>query len=280
VEGDFAGEAATIVTTALPRLVDYQDAVYAKSYLARLVGLRALEPRGDGALTAEVARQLALAMTYEDTVRVAELKVRGTRFDRVATEVELADGQLLEVAEFFHPRTQEIADTLPVSLGTWLMRTGWARRFVDRGTRKGRVIKTTSLRGFLMLYLLARTKRFRRRSLRFAREQAAIEGWLRAVADTARIDYALGVEVAAARTLVKGYGETHERGSAKFDKLIALLPELSGRPDAAAQLTALVKAALADESGAALDKAIAGLKPPTPKPGYGVFPAQAGAHGH
>ena len=92
----------------------------------------------------ETARQLALAMAYEDTVRVAELKIRPSRFARVREEVKVDDGQILEIAEFFHPRTQEIADTLPAGFGRWLLRTGWARGLVDRFTRKGRVVKTTS----------------------------------------------------------------------------------------------------------------------------------------
>ena len=58
---------------------------------------------------------------------------------------------------------------------------------------------------------------------------------------------------------MKGYGDTHERGRAKFDKLAALLPRLRERGDAATLLEGLIKAALADEGGQALDKAIAEL---------------------
>jgi indolepyruvate ferredoxin oxidoreductase beta subunit len=58
---------------------------------------------------------------------------------------------------------------------------------------------------------------------------------------------------------VKGYGETHERGQAKFDKLVALLPRLRGQSNSAATLEALIKTALADEGGEVLDKAIAEL---------------------
>jgi len=79
------------------------------------------------------------------------------------------------------------------------------------------------------------------------------------VAQTARADYPLAVQVARARGLVKGYGETHERGQAKFDKIVALLPRLLGQSNSAATLQALIKAALADEAGQALDKAIADL---------------------
>ncbi len=198
-------------------------------------------------------------MSYEDTVRVAELKIRPSRFARVREEVKVEDGQIFEIAEFFHPRTQEIADTLPAALGGWLMRTGWARGLLDRLTRKGRIVKTTSIGGFVLLYLLASLKPLRRRSLRFAAEQAALNRWLDLVADTARSDYGLAVEVARARTLVKGYGDTHARGQAKFGSLMALIPRLRGQTDSAAQMADLLKAALADEDGKALNSAIAVL---------------------
>jgi indolepyruvate ferredoxin oxidoreductase, beta subunit len=84
-------------------------------------------------------------MAYEDTIRVAELKIRGSRFERVRAEVKLSDKQILEIAEFMHPRTQEIADTLPAPLGRWILRTGWAKRVIDRFTTKGRTVKTTSI---------------------------------------------------------------------------------------------------------------------------------------
>jgi indolepyruvate ferredoxin oxidoreductase, beta subunit len=259
---DFSGEARAIVLAGLERLGDYQDAAYAREFLARLEPLREIERQhgdGSGRLLAETARQLALAMAYEDTIRVADLKIRSSRFARVRAEAEIADGQILEIAEFFHPRTQETADTLPAPIGRWLLRTPWARGILDRATRKGRTVKTTSVSGFLLLYALSRLKPLRRRSLRFATEQATLADWLGLVAQVARSDYALALQVARMRGLVKGYGDTHERGQMKFDKLSALLPQLRGRSDAPALLEGLIKAALADESGEVLNKAIADL---------------------
>jgi indolepyruvate ferredoxin oxidoreductase beta subunit len=257
---DYSGEARAVVMAALERLDDYQDADYACDLLMRLKPIEDIDRQhgdGSGRLLAETARQLALAMAYEDTIRVAELKIRSSRFARVRAEAEIADGQILEIAEFFHPRTQEIADTLPATLGRWLMRTGWARGLVDRATRKGRIVKTTSITGFLLLYALSQFKPLRRRSLRFATEQTALASWLGLVADTARADYTLALEVARMRGLVKGYGDTHAHGQMKFEKLAALLPQLGGRSDGSALLRRLIKAALADEEGQALDKAIA-----------------------
>src|SRR5262249_7205458 len=158
-------------------------------------------------------------------------------------------GQLLEISEYLHPRVQEIADTLPASLGRWLLRTRWARRLVERFAASGKVVKTTSVPGFVLLYTVAALKPWRPHSLRFGAEQTAIEQWLRVVRDTAAADYALAVEVAEARNLVRGYGDTHARGRDRFDALMGALPQVSHGRDAAATFASLRKAAQADESG-------------------------------
>jgi indolepyruvate ferredoxin oxidoreductase beta subunit len=199
-------------------------------------------------------------MAYEDTVRVAELKVRPARFERVRAEVQAADGQIVEIAEFLHPRVQEIADTLPAGLGRWLLNTGWARSFVQRFT-KSRVVKTSSIGGFLMLYFIASLKPTRRRSLRFANEQAFLREWLQTVQTVAAKNYALATEIATTRTLVKGYSDTHERGRQRYDLLMLMLPRLMETPDPAAALAALRKAALADDTGVALNVAIRDIRP-------------------
>jgi indolepyruvate ferredoxin oxidoreductase, beta subunit len=252
---------ADIVRAGVERAADYQDLAYARRYLARLATVAAVaRPGGESdRLLAETARQLALAMAYEDTIRVAELKIRASRFARVREEVRLGDGQLLQIAEFMHPRVQEIADTLPAGLGRRLLNTPWARRLVERFTKSGKVVKTTSLRGFLLLYLVASLKPLRPRSLRFSAEQAAIDQWLGVVRDTAKTDPALAAEIAEARNLVRGYGDTHERGRERFDALMAVLPHVTTLPDAAARFAALRKAAEADESGAELNRAIGAL---------------------
>jgi indolepyruvate ferredoxin oxidoreductase beta subunit len=262
--GKFPMPAQEFVRAGVERLLDYQDADYARLYLTRLAPVAELETRhgdGSGKLLAETARELALGMAYEDTVRVAELKIRPGRFARVREEVKVEDGQILEIAEFLHPRVQEIADTLPEKWGQWLLDSGWPRRLVERFTHKGRVLKTSTIRGFLTLYIVAALKPTRPRSLRFKTEQALIETWLAAIAATAPRDYALAAEIAMCRTLVKGYSDTHERGRKNFETLMALLPDLTGRPDAAAKLASLRKAALADDTGAAFSVAVKQIRP-------------------
>jgi indolepyruvate ferredoxin oxidoreductase, beta subunit len=140
----------------------------------------------------------------------------------------------------------ELADIAPAWLGRWMLGSRTAQRVVGALTKKGIILETTSLYGFGRLYFLASLRPMRRRSLRFAREQAKITGWLEQIPPLARSNYALAVEVAQVPRLVKGYGETHERGSRRFDDVMAAVPELETRDDAAPRLRALREAALAD----------------------------------
>jgi indolepyruvate ferredoxin oxidoreductase beta subunit len=188
-------------------------------------------------------------MSYEDTVRVADLKIRSGRFARVAGEVNAQQDQLLHINEYLHPRVDEIADTLPAGIGRWLMKPGWARNRVERWTKEGRIVRTSSLRGFLQLYLVASLRGLRRGSLRFEREMTACRRWLATIADIAESDYELAVEVARCQRLVKGYGDTHARGMHSFTAIEAALPSLRRQTAAAARVRELREAALADESG-------------------------------
>lgn len=244
--------ARAIVATGAARLVDYQDEAYARLYLDRLSPIAAADAaHGDGShrLLAETARHLALGMSYEDTIRVAELKIRPSRFARVAAEVKLKDGQVLEIAEFLHPRLQEIAETVPAPLGRALLKDGPLRRIVERLTDHGRIVRTTTIFGFLQLYAVAALKPWRRKSLRYAAEQAELERWLASVAAVAARNYDLAVELAECRNLVKGYGDTHARGRASFERIMALIEQIAARPQPAITLSELRKAALADETG-------------------------------
>ncbi|MBM3533047.1 MAG: indolepyruvate oxidoreductase subunit beta family protein [Alphaproteobacteria bacterium] len=235
------------------RLLDYQDAVYTELYLQRLAKF---DP-SNTPLLAEVARYLALWMAYEDVARVADLKIRRSRFARVAEEVRLGKDQVLRIREFLHPRPQEIADALPAGIGGWLLQSSLLRRL----TAKGRIVETTSVSGFLLLYLVASLRKIRRRSLRFAVEQERIGAWLAEIAETAPKQPALAMAIAECQQLVKGYGDTHARGIANFETVMSALPRLKGKTDAAERLSKLRQAALADDSGGTLKTAMAELAP-------------------
>ncbi|MBW4052762.1 MAG: indolepyruvate oxidoreductase subunit beta family protein [Proteobacteria bacterium] len=254
------------------RAIDYQDAAYAALYLTRLERIAALDesararadassPRedsGECALTSAVARSLALWMTFEDTIRVADLKTRAARFARVRAEVRAAPDQLLGITEFVKPRIAEIAGTLPAGMGAWVLRSPRLSRWLARATG-GKRVRSHTVGGFLLLHALGGLKRWRRGTLRYIEENARIEDWLARIEWLARAHYGLAVELARAQRLIKGYGETHERGWRSFSALLANLDALAARADGAAVMARLHEAALADEEGQLLAKELAGL---------------------
>ncbi|MBA3776889.1 MAG: indolepyruvate oxidoreductase subunit beta family protein [Betaproteobacteria bacterium] len=232
------------------RLMDYQDRDYAALYLSRLERIAAIDTGLEAhALTHEAARHLALWMAYDDTVRVADLKIRTSRFARVEREVGVAPGQLVRVTEYMHPRLQEVCETLPSSIGRAVQRRAWLARRLAPLFARGRHVEVTRLRWFIALWLIAGLRRWRRHSLRFNEEQARIAAWLALVEDTAARDPALAVEIVRAQRLIKGYGDTFERGMHRFDAVLAAAKAGSGRPATAARVRHLCSVALQDESG-------------------------------
>ena len=261
-----------IALEGVRRAIDYQDPEYAKLYLDRLERVARLDikqgvPRGgefgdrvaaygEHSLSEATARSLALWMTFEDTIRVADLKTRPTRFARVRDEIRADPGQLFGITEFMKPRVTEIAGTLPAGLGRWLLRSQSASRLLTRWTG-GKQIRTGTVTGFLMLHILGGLKRWRRATLRFHEENERIEQWLGRIEGLAATNYGLAVELARAQRLVKGYGDTHERGWRNFSALLDKLDALAPRPDGAAVFARLQAAALADEEGKALARELA-----------------------
>lgn len=256
IEAEFPPAVHATMRIGIVRLADYQDIAYASEYLDRLAPLRGCGHE----LLDETARHLALWMSYEDTIRVADLKTRRSRFDRVAGEVRLTPDQQLDLSEFMHPRIEEVAGTLPAGLGRWLLATRWARACALPFTRHARVVKTSSLRGYLMLYLLASMRSMRRKTLRFEIEHRRIGEWLAAIVRLSSRHPALALEVARLQRLVKGYGDTHARGWRHFQTLIGALPMLQATANGGQRLRDLAQAALADEDGQALDKLLASVR--------------------
>ena len=256
----FPAELRDLLGMGAARLADYQDTAYASLYLDRMERILALEPRGPGkpALTAATARALALWMSFEDVLRVAQIKTRRGRAERIRREVRANPSDLVQVREFVKPRVEEICATLPASLGRRMLESKGVSRALARLTA-GRQISTSTIGGFALLRMLAGLRRLRRGTLRYAIENQRIAAWLGQIEELARKDYGIAVELAECQTLVKGYGETHDRGWASFSRLSALAPQLIGDERGAQRLSALRSAALADDSGAQLNAAIAAL---------------------
>jgi len=252
ITDQFPAPCHEVLFAATVRLTDYQDASYAEKYLSCLEAIRDVDQQfGDGRflLLRECARFLALWMSYEDAIRVADLKIRSARFSRVQQESQTNGEQILQIHEFLYPQAQEIADILPRGIGAWLLKSKSASRLVARFAGHGRTVQTTSVRGFLQLRLLAGMRRWRRGSLRFFEEEKQMANWLERVRECAQQDYSLACGVAEFPRVLRGYGETQARGRENFAAMMAALPQLRKRADASVRATRLRDAALADESG-------------------------------
>ncbi|HJV27904.1 MAG TPA: indolepyruvate oxidoreductase subunit beta family protein [Aromatoleum sp.] len=265
IKAEFPPVTHGLLVAGVRRLIDYQDVAYAAEYVQKCAELRALDERHGGtmkgwALTQAAAHRLAVAMSYDDVIRVADLKTRGSRFARVREEVGAKADQLVYTTEFMHPRLEEICGTLPAGLGRWLEHSKTIGGFVKRKMEHGRRVQSGTLTWFLALYTVAGLRRFRRSLLRHEIETAQQREWLGRVVRLAETgDYDLAVEILHCRRIVKGYSGTHDRGDKRFAALMQAADELAGRAQAAATLHKLLEAAMADEQGRELDAQLAML---------------------
>ncbi|MGH6924504.1 MAG: indolepyruvate oxidoreductase subunit beta family protein [Propylenella sp.] len=265
VARDFPEEARAMLIRGLEKVVDFQDVAYGDEYLRRMRSVSAIDEAAGGAgqghrFTIEAAKYVANAMAYDDVIRVADLKTRASRFRRVEREMGVGADQVMHITEFMHPRIEEVCGTMPAGLGAFILKRERFVRALNRVVNKGRHVRTDTIRWFLALYALSGMRRFRRRTLRHRIETRHIEEWLKLAEQTARKDYALGIEVLRCRRLIKGYSDTHERGTSKYDRVVSAVPVLAGRSDAADWLHRLIEAALKDEKGEMLDGALKTIK--------------------
>jgi indolepyruvate ferredoxin oxidoreductase beta subunit len=245
------------------RLLDYQGPAYASLFRERMAPILGL----DGKLAAETARNLALWMSFEDIIRVADLKTRASRFERVRREARAGAGEPVVIVDYLKPGVEEFASLLPPALGGRLL--AWAERNGRMNAYNvGMHIRTSSVFGYLMVRSLAWLKPWRPYSYRYHVEQRHIEAWLARIRQAACRDVGLALEIAECATLVKGYSDTHRRGMANFLALMDALVDNPPTGDPGEQAAAIAKArqaALADPEGKALSNSLgirsAGGKP-------------------
>ncbi len=248
------------------RLYAYQNEAYARRYLARLKPIAAADETANakGRLLKEVARHLAVRMSYEDVVRVAVAKIAPARMSRIAREELRASNEPFTVHDFLKPGIEELTQLLPPLLARPILYVAEKRGWLGR-VYFGMEVETTSIGGFLKFLMLAKLRAIRPFGRRFKEEQKAIDAWLALIAQAAAQSTELALEVAECARLIKGYGDTHARGVANFAAIEArvIRPALSGHiapalaPDAVASART---AALTDPEGESLAKCLAQIE--------------------
>ena len=279
----FPAEVHEMLEQGVARVLDFQDRDYAALYLDRLAPIAKRDQERAGAgnckLTRETARFLALWMSYEDVIRVADLKSRRSRFERVRAEAEAKAQEPVHIIEYLKPGVEEVAALLPA---------GWSKRLLAFADERGLThrlnlslhLNTSSVFGYLLLRSLAWLRPLRRMGARYAEEQALITRWLHAIA--AAPDSELALEIALCGRLIKGYGDTNRRAKANFLRIFDSLVESGAIADPKARAEAVRAAragALADPEGRGLEATLAtlGIAPLPPQPKIIQFMRRPGA---
>jgi indolepyruvate ferredoxin oxidoreductase, beta subunit len=254
--------AQPMVLEGVRRLVPYQSVAYAQLYLDRLAAaVEADEVAGlQCRLLKEVARHLAVRMSYEDVVRVAQAKISPARMQRIAREELRAKDEPYSVHDFLKPGIEELTQLLPPFLAQPILRyserNGWLGRVYF-----GMEINSTSISGYLRFLFLAKLRRIRPFGQRYAQEQEQIDAWLALIVAAARQSGDLAIEIAECARLIKGYGDTHARGLLNYRAIEARLirPALAGQHPLAHAADAVASArtaALVDPEGESLAKTL------------------------
>jgi len=264
----FPAVAQTTGLEGVRRLIHYQGVPYAWLYLSRLRPIvEADQILGvQGKLVKEVARHLAVRMSYEDVVRVAQAKIAPARMRRIAREELRVNKEPFSVHDFLKPGIEEMCQLLPPFLARPILRLAGRKGWLGR-VYFGMEINSTSISGYLRFLMLAKLRRLRPYGHRYKQEQRQIDGWLTLIREAARLSPALALEVAECARLIKGYGDTHARGLANFSAIEArvIRPALAGQIPLARAVDAVASArtaALVDPEGESLVRCLADIGDP------------------
>ncbi len=245
------------------RLIHYQSIDYAWLYLSRLRPIAEADQTigAQGKLLKEVARYLAVRMSYEDVVRVAQAKTAPERMQRIAREELRVNAEPFLVHDFLKPGIEELCQLLPSFMARPILqlaeRKGWLGRVYF-----GMKINSTSISGYLRFLMLAKLRRLRPYGHRYKQEQQQIENWLALIREAARLSPELALEIAECARLIKGYGDTHTRGLNNYRAIEerVIRPALAGHipSERAADAVASARtAALVDPEGESLVRCLA-----------------------
>ena len=242
---------APVVSDAIHMLIDYQGNAYATLYVTRLrrfVGRRDV----NDAMLGEIARLMAKRMSYQDPIRIAQLKL---------AELEAGGAPSHDVRRF---RFDELVGALPAVVAEPVLDTfvwlGWEvrRRVPIR-------FSTRSRWGIRRLKIEAGLRRWRLFSVRYAKERAWVERWLHMIDRSLTKQPRAASAIVQTATMVQGYGDAYRQGFADWHAIIDGLakPTFDGvlpLPDLAAAVAEARAAVTPDPRQAVLKRTIAEIR--------------------
>ena len=240
-----------VVSDGIHMLIDYQGNAYAMLYVTRLrrfVGRRDV----NDAMLGEIARLMAMRMSYQDPIRIAQLKL---------AELEAGGAPSHDVRRF---RFDELIGALPAVVAEPVLDTfvwlGWEvrRRVPIR-------FSTRSRWGIRRLRIEASLRRWRLFSVRYAKERAWVERWLHMIDRSLTKQPRAASAIVQTATMVQGYGDAYRQGLADWHAIIDGLakPTFDGvlpLPDLAAAVAEARAAVTPDPRQAVLKRTIAEIR--------------------
>jgi uncharacterized protein DUF6537 len=244
-----------VASDAIHLLIEYQGTAYAKLYVDRLrrfIG----KPGVDQTMLGEIARLMAMRTSYQDPIRIAQQKL-------IELETDPGTPRADDIRKF---RLDELIDVLPAVVAEpilgmleWL---GWVHKRVSvHFNNKSRI-------GIRRLRIEAALRRWRRYSIRYAKERVWVERWLHMIDRALAKQPGAASEVVQTATMVQGYGDAYRHGLADWHAIIDGLakPTFDGvlnLPDLAGAIADARSAALPDARQAALKRKIAEIRAQT-----------------
>lgn len=241
-----------VASDAIDLLTEYQGTAYARLYVDRLkrfVGKRGV----DDAMLLAIARLMAMRMSYEDAIRIAQLKL-------LELEAHPDTPRADDVREL---RLDEMVEALPTVVAepvldvlNWL---GWVHKRVKIH------FSTASRFSIRRLKIEASLRRWRRYSIRYSKERNWVERWLHMVDRALTKQPAAAPAIVETATMVQGYGDAYRHGLADWHLIIDELvkPTFDGvlrLPDLAGAIAEARAAAMPDPRQARLKRKIAEIR--------------------
>ena len=225
INESFPDEFINIINIGKERCADYQNNKYSDIFFKRVQKILSVVNKEDPkviAVTENIIRRLALWMTYEDIPRVAQLKIKPDRFKKIKKEIHIKSNQILLIQDIFKPGINEIAAMLPNKIGKWFIKN---KKIISRlpFIGKGMKINSLSISGFIILKFLSSFRYIRPISLRYKEEQNNIDTWIDNIILSLNKSICFTEGLADMPQILKGYGDTWDRGIKKYNKINSAL---------------------------------------------------------
>jgi hypothetical protein len=196
---------APMVDDCIRLLVDYQGTSYAELYVHRLrrfVGRAGI----DAAMLGDIARLMAMRMSYQDPIRIAQLKL----VEHETQGEPTGDRRKFRIDELVGALPAVVAEPV-LDVLEWV---DWTHAPVSIR------FSAASRWGIRRLKIEAALKRWRLFSVRYAKERVWVERWLHMIDRSLTRQPQATSAIIQTATMIEGYGSLYRHGLADWHAII------------------------------------------------------------